>query len=57
MREAEEKEHADMEAERLKLMERCAVIIQAYWRGHLLRKALKGGKGKKGSKGKDKKKK
>ncbi len=57
MREAEDKDHADMEVERQKLMKKCAVIIQAYWRGFQLRKELKGGKkGGKGAKGGKKKK-
>jgi hypothetical protein len=58
LRASDEKDRKEMEAQRLVLQVRAAAIIQAYWRGFALRRALKGGKkggkGGKGAKGKKK---
>jgi hypothetical protein len=49
---SDEKDAKEMEVQRAVLMSNAAATIQAYWRGHLLRKTVKaGGKGK-GKKGK-----
>ena len=48
---SDEKDAKDMEVKRALLMSNAAAIIQAHWRGHLTRKAVKaGGKKKKGKK-------
>lgn len=45
---SDEKDAKEMEVQRALLMSNAAATIQAYWRGYLLRKAMKaGGKGKK----------
>ena len=45
---SDEKDAKEMEVQRAVLMSNAAATIQAYWRGHMLRKTVKaGGKGKK----------
>jgi len=56
MRAADERDRADLEAQRQAMMAKAAVVVQAYWRGYMQRKAAKGGKGKGKAKGKGKKK-